>query len=50
MKSRRMRWARHVALIREVGNAYNILVENLKGKSHSENIRRRWEYNIRNVS
>jgi hypothetical protein len=32
MKSRRMRWEGHVALMRQMRNAYNILVENLKGR------------------
>jgi hypothetical protein len=32
IKSRRMRWAEHVACFGEMRNAYNILIENRKGK------------------
>jgi hypothetical protein len=34
--SRRMRWARHVARMGEIMNAYKILVENTEGKNHSK--------------
>jgi hypothetical protein len=36
IKSRRMRWARHVACMGEMRNAYNILVGKLKGRDHLE--------------
>jgi hypothetical protein len=42
IKSRRMRWAGHVARIREGRGAYRILVGRPFGKP-----RRRWEYNIK---
>jgi hypothetical protein len=32
-----MRWARHVALMGEIKNAYKILVGNLKRRDRSEN-------------
>jgi hypothetical protein len=38
IKSRRMRWARHVARMGEMRNAYKILVEILKGKAHAEDL------------
>jgi hypothetical protein len=34
IKSRRMRWAGHVARMRETMNAYRILVGKPEGKSH----------------
>jgi hypothetical protein len=34
IKSRRMRWAEHVALMKEKGNAYRILVGKLEGKMY----------------
>jgi hypothetical protein len=30
----------------EMRNAYDVWLENLKGRSHSEGLRRRWEDNI----
>jgi hypothetical protein len=36
MKSRRMRWARHVACIGEGRNVYRVLVPKPKGKNHLE--------------
>jgi hypothetical protein len=36
IKSRRMRWAGHVARMRERRNAYKILVGNPEGRSHWE--------------
>jgi hypothetical protein len=36
IKSRRMRWAGHVARKKEKRNAYRILVGNPEGKNHSE--------------
>jgi hypothetical protein len=38
IKSRGMRWARHVARMGEVRNVYTILNGNLKGKDHSEDL------------
>jgi hypothetical protein len=38
IKSRRMGWAGHVALMVEMRNASNILVENLKGRDHLEDL------------
>jgi hypothetical protein len=36
--SRRMRWAGHVVCMGEIGNAYKIWLESLKGRDHSENL------------
>jgi hypothetical protein len=36
IKSRRMRWARHVARMREEGKLYRILVGRPEGKNHLE--------------
>jgi hypothetical protein len=38
IKSRRMRWVRHVALMGETRNTYKILSENLRGKNCSEDL------------
>jgi hypothetical protein len=46
IKSRRMRWVGHVALMAEK-NAYRILVGKLEGKRPLGRPRRRWEDNIR---
>jgi len=46
IKSRRMRWAGHVAYIGEI-NAYSIMVGKHKGKRPIGRPRRRWEDNIR---
>jgi hypothetical protein len=46
-KSRRIRWAGHVARMGELRNAYNILVGNTEGQRPLERSRRRWEDNIR---
>jgi hypothetical protein len=43
IKSRRMRWAGHVAHIEEMRNIYNILVGKPKGKRPLGRPRRRWE-------
>ena len=40
-KSRRLRWAGHVALIQESGNAFCVLLGKLEGKRHLESARRR---------
>jgi hypothetical protein len=47
IKSRRMRWAGHVALIGEERNAHRILVGNPEEKRLLERPRRKWEDNIR---
>jgi hypothetical protein len=47
IKSRRVRWAGHVARIGEKRNAYRILVGNPEGKRPLGRPRRRWEDNIR---
>jgi hypothetical protein len=46
LKSRRMRWARHVARTEERRNAYRLLVGKLEGKRPLGRPRRRW-LNIR---
>jgi hypothetical protein len=46
-KSRRMRWAEHVARMREKENAYGILVGKPEGKRPLRRPRRRWEDDIR---
>jgi hypothetical protein len=46
IKSRRMRWAGHVAQMGETRNAYRILVEKPEGKSPLGRPRRRWVDNI----
>jgi hypothetical protein len=43
----RMRWAGHVARMREVSGAYRILVGRPEGKRPLERPRRRWEDNIK---
>jgi hypothetical protein len=47
IKSRRMRWAGHVARMGEKMNAYRILVVNPDGKSPLGRSRRRWVDNIK---
>jgi len=47
MKSRRMRWAGHVARIGEARMVYRVLVGKPEGKSPLGRIRRRWVENIR---
>jgi hypothetical protein len=47
IKSRRMRWAGHVARIGEKRNAYRLLVGKPEGKRPLERPRRRWVDNIR---
>jgi hypothetical protein len=46
IKSRRMRWAGHVACMGKMRNAYKILVGKTEGKRPLERDRRRWEDNI----
>jgi hypothetical protein len=47
IKSRRMRWAGHVARVGEGRNVYRVLVEKPKGKRRLERPRRRWEDGIK---
>jgi hypothetical protein len=47
IKSRRMRWAEHVARMGEKMNSYRILVEKPKGKRPLGRPRRRWVDNIK---
>jgi hypothetical protein len=47
IKSRRMRWARHVVRIRSKRNAYRILVGKPKGKGPLVRPRRSWVDNIK---
>jgi hypothetical protein len=46
-KSRRMRWAGHVARMGEGRNVYRVLVGKPEGKRPLERLRRRWECGIR---
>jgi hypothetical protein len=47
IKVSRVRWAGHVARIREVRGAYNILVGRPEGRRPLGRLRRRWEDNIK---
>jgi len=47
IKSRRMRWAGHVARMGERRGVYRVLVGKSKGKRTLERPRRRWEDNIK---
>ncbi|KAJ4426497.1 hypothetical protein ANN_27311 [Periplaneta americana] len=47
IKSRRLRWAEHVAHMGESINAYRVLVGRLEGKRPLERPRLRWEDNIK---
>jgi hypothetical protein len=47
IKSRRMRWAGHVARMREERYVYKVLVRNPEGKRTLGRSRRRWEDGIR---
>jgi hypothetical protein len=47
IKSRRMKWADHVARMGEERNAYRLLVGKLEGKRPPGRPRRRWVDNIR---
>ncbi|KAJ4426809.1 hypothetical protein ANN_26608 [Periplaneta americana] len=47
IKSRRLRWAGHVARMGESRNAYRVLVGRLEGKIPLRRPRRRWEDNIK---
>ena len=46
LKSRRLRWAGHVARMEQFRNAYRVLVEKPDRKRPSWRPRRRWEDNI----
>jgi hypothetical protein len=47
IKSRRIRWAEHVAHIREGRSVSGVLVGKPKGKRQLERPRQRWEDNIK---
>jgi hypothetical protein len=47
MKSRRMRWAGHVARMGEGRNVYRVLVGKPEGRRQLGRLRRRWEDGIR---
>jgi hypothetical protein len=47
VKSRRMRWAEHVARMREGRGVYRVLVEKPESKRPLGRTRRRWEDNIK---
>ena len=47
MKSRRMRWAGHVARVRERRGVYRVLVEKPEGKRPLGNSRYRWKDNVK---
>jgi hypothetical protein len=47
IKSRRMRWAGHIARMEEKRNAYRILVGKPEGKRPLGRPRRRWVDNIK---
>jgi hypothetical protein len=47
IKSRRMRWAGHVARMGEERNVYKVLMEKPEGKRPLGRPRRRWEDGIR---
>ena len=47
IKSRRMRWAGHVARMGEGRGVYRVLVGKLEGKRPLRRPRRRWENNIK---
>jgi hypothetical protein len=47
IKSRRMRWAGHVARMGERRGVYRVLVGRPEGKRSLARLRRRWEDNIK---
>jgi hypothetical protein len=47
IKSRMMKWAGHVARMRETRNAYGILVGKPEGKRPPGRTRRRWVVNVK---
>jgi hypothetical protein len=50
IKSRRMRWARHVASMWDTVNAYRILARKPEGKRPHRRPKHKLENNIKNVS
>jgi hypothetical protein len=48
-KTRRMRWAKHIARIGKLRNAYTILVWKPEGKREHGRLKCRWENNIKMV-
>ena len=48
IKSRRLRWAGHVARMEESRSAFKIIISKPSGKRPLGRPRRRWEDNIRN--
>ena len=49
IKSRRMRWAGHVARMREGRGVHRVLVEKPEGRRPLVRLRRRWEDNIKMI-
>ena len=49
IKSRKLRWPGHIAIIEEVRSAFKIFTEKLAGTRHLGTPRHRWENNIRMV-
>jgi hypothetical protein len=49
IKLKKVRWVRHVSSMREMRNAYKILVRKLEGKRPHGRPRCRWEDNIRDL-
>ena len=47
IKSRKIRWAGHVARMREKRGVYRVLVEKPEGNRPLGRLRRRWEDNIK---
>jgi hypothetical protein len=47
IKSRRMRWARHIESLDEMKSSHSILVGKPEGKRPLGRSRRRWEENVR---
>ena len=47
LKSRRLRWAGHVAYMEQTKNAYRVLVGKPEGRRPLERPRLRWEDNIK---
>jgi hypothetical protein len=47
IKSRRMRWARHVARVGEMRNEYKLSVGKPEGRTHLGRPRRRWDDNFK---
>jgi hypothetical protein len=45
--SRKMRWSRHVARVREMRSVYRIFIGKPEGKRPLARPRRRWEDNVR---